>query len=53
MVKLHSRIKVIIIGTGVSGLALAQILRNEKIEFEIFERDGGDRAQGWGIGLDE
>ncbi len=45
--------KVLIVGTGVSGLALAQILRGHNIAFEIFERDDGSRKQGWTLGLDE
>lgn len=45
--------KIIIIGSGLSGVALAQILRKEGVDFEIFERDGGTRSQGWTIGLDE
>jgi 2-polyprenyl-6-methoxyphenol hydroxylase-like FAD-dependent oxidoreductase len=44
--------KVLIIGSGVSGLVLAQILRKHDIAFEIFERDDGSRAQGWNFGLD-
>ncbi|KAK5684264.1 hypothetical protein LTS10_004128 [Elasticomyces elasticus] len=45
--------KVLIIGAGISGLALAQILRKHSIPFEIFERDDGTRPQGWSLGLDE
>lgn len=44
--------KVIIIGAGVSGLSLAQILRKAGIPFEVFERDDGSRNQGWCINLD-
>lgn len=47
------REKVLIIGSGISGLTLAQILRKAEIEFELFERDGETRAQGWSIGLDK
>ena len=53
MTKLNRDTKVLIVGTGVSGLALAQILRKHKIDFEIFERDDGSRPQGWTLGLDE
>ena len=37
-----------------SGLALAQILRNNSIAFEIFERDEGpgSREQGWSLNLE-
>ena len=52
MVVLNSKVKVLIIGSGVSGLSLAQILRKEGIAFEIFERDDGSRRQGWSIALD-
>lgn len=53
MVTLNTTTKVLIIGTGLSGVALAQILRKANINFEIFERDDGTRKQGWGVGLDE
>ncbi|KAJ8132213.1 hypothetical protein O1611_g1412 [Lasiodiplodia mahajangana] len=44
---------VLIAGAGLSGLALAQILRKEGVSFEIFERDESvdARAQGWAIAL--
>ena len=45
--------KVLIVGAGVSGLALAQILRKHDVDFEIFERDDGSRRQGWSLGLDK
>ena len=45
--------KVIIIGAGLAGLALAQMLRKEDIEYEIYERDDGKRRQGWTLGLDK
>ena len=48
-----SDFKVLIVGAGIAGLALAQILRKQNIAFEIFERDDGNRVGGWSIGLDE
>ncbi|OTA91349.1 hypothetical protein M434DRAFT_388951 [Hypoxylon sp. CO27-5] len=44
---------ILIIGGGLGGLLLGQILRKNKISFEIFERDQSDnmRTQGWAIGL--
>ena len=53
MVALESNMRVLIIGSGLSGLALAQILRKENIHVEVFERDDGTRPQGWTIALDE
>ncbi|KAF9887223.1 hypothetical protein FE257_010477 [Aspergillus nanangensis] len=44
-------LKVLIIGAGIAGLSLAQILRKAGIAFEIFERDNGHRSQGWCISL--
>ncbi|ORE07383.1 FAD/NAD(P)-binding domain-containing protein [Rhizopus microsporus var. microsporus] len=45
--------KVIIIGGGISGLTLANALKNKKIAFEVFERDSDSncRGQGWSITL--
>ena len=45
--------QILIIGAGVSGLTLAQILRKAGIEFKVFERDSETRPQGWSIGLDK
>ncbi|KAI0593272.1 putative monooxygenase [Biscogniauxia sp. FL1348] len=44
---------VLIVGAGLSGLTLAQILRKNGVSFEIFERDkcAGARSQGWAIAL--
>ncbi|KAI8303595.1 putative FAD-dependent monooxygenase [Colletotrichum sp. SAR11_59] len=44
---------VLIVGAGLSGLTLAQILRKNNISFSIFERDSraDARAQGWAIAL--
>ncbi|KEF59865.1 uncharacterized protein A1O9_04713 [Exophiala aquamarina CBS 119918] len=43
---------VLIIGAGLGGPALAQMLRKRGISFEIFERDAGpnSRFQGWSLG---
>ncbi|KAK4554680.1 hypothetical protein LTR86_008182 [Recurvomyces mirabilis] len=48
-----SDFKVLIVGAGIAGLALAQILRKHDIAFEIFERDDGSRVGGWSVGLDD
>jgi cation diffusion facilitator CzcD-associated flavoprotein CzcO len=53
MAILNAKTKVLIIGTGLSGVALAQIFRKANVEFEIFERDNGTRHQGWTIALDK
>ncbi|KAK5060173.1 hypothetical protein LTR84_010057 [Exophiala bonariae] len=47
--------KILIIGAGLSGLALAQIFRRHGIAFEIFERHEVVRPekQGWALGLIE
>jgi 2-polyprenyl-6-methoxyphenol hydroxylase-like FAD-dependent oxidoreductase len=45
--------KVLIIGAGPAGLALAQILRKRGIAYEVFERDDRTRMQGWSVGLDK
>lgn len=50
---MDSRFKVLIVGAGVSGLALAQILRKHDVQFEIYERDNGTRGQGWSVALDK
>ncbi|KAI1633025.1 putative monooxygenase [Biscogniauxia mediterranea] len=44
---------VLIVGAGLSGLTLAQILRKNGVSFEIFERDKSAeaRSQGWAIAL--
>ena len=43
--------KVLIIGAGISGLTLAQLLRKQGIPFEIFERDANPSARGTGYAL--
>ena len=53
MVALDHKTKVLIVGSGLSGVALAQILRKGDVLFEIFERDDGTRSQGWSVGLDK
>jgi 2-polyprenyl-6-methoxyphenol hydroxylase-like FAD-dependent oxidoreductase len=53
MAALGPSTKVLIVGSGLAGVSLAQILRKESVAFEIFERDDGTRSQGWNIGLDE
>lgn len=52
MISLHSE-QILIIGSGLSGLTLAQILRKAGIEFQVFERDSQPRTGGWSVGLDK
>ena len=49
------REQVLIVGAGLGGLALAQILRRHEIPFEIFERTEAvtQKKQGWAVGLIE
>lgn len=44
---------ILIVGAGIGGLVLAQVLRKNNVSFEIFERDrdAHDRLQGWSIAL--
>ena len=55
MPRLDINSKVLIVGAGLGGLVLAQILRNYGVPYEIFERDKGlhDRDQGWAVALIE
>ncbi|KAK2592255.1 hypothetical protein QQS21_010042 [Conoideocrella luteorostrata] len=46
-----ANLPVIIIGAGISGLSLAQHLRQLGIPFRIFERDTGVKSRGVGWGL--
>lgn len=41
--------KVIIIGAGLSGLAIAQGLKRHGIDFEIFEKEAVPRDRNWGV----
>ncbi|KAK3984089.1 FAD-dependent urate hydroxylase [Cladorrhinum sp. PSN332] len=45
--------KVLIVGAGIGGLTLAQLLRKQEIPFEIYERDTSptSRGVGYAIGL--
>lgn len=47
--------QILIVGAGIGGLALGQILKANNIPFEIFERDEAlqSRSQGWAIALNE
>ena len=49
----HRPLPVLIVGAGVSGLLLAQVLRSRGIAFRIFERDTdfATRGIGWGLTL--
>ena len=44
---------VIIIGAGLAGLALANVLKHQGVPYKIFERDGSpeDRTQGWSLSM--
>ncbi|OAQ95811.1 hypothetical protein LLEC1_01688 [Akanthomyces lecanii] len=42
---------VLIAGAGLSGLALAQVLRKQGISYKIFERSVASRTQGYAIGI--
>ncbi|KAN0037899.1 hypothetical protein ACTA71_000070 [Dictyostelium dimigraforme] len=51
----NEKTKVLIIGGGLGGLVLANILKRENISFKIFERDTSEksRIQGYLIGLNK
>lgn len=48
-------LKVLIVGAGIGGLSLAQVLKNKGIAFEIFDRDESEtsRRQGYAIGINK
>jgi 2-polyprenyl-6-methoxyphenol hydroxylase-like FAD-dependent oxidoreductase len=48
-------LRVCIIGAGTGGLCLAQGLKKDDIEFEVFERDRApaDRLQGYRLSISE
>ncbi|KAI1338678.1 hypothetical protein F5Y15DRAFT_386605 [Xylariaceae sp. FL0016] len=48
-----SKPHVLIVGAGLGGLTLAQVLRKKGVTFEIFERDASEasRAQGWSLAI--
>jgi 2-polyprenyl-6-methoxyphenol hydroxylase-like FAD-dependent oxidoreductase len=48
---MENDVPVLIIGAGISGLLLAQQLRQLEIPFQIFERDSSFTARGSGWGL--
>lgn len=44
-----SGLKVIIIGAGLSGLAIAHGLKRHGIDFEVFEKEATPRDRNWGV----
>ncbi|KAI9267896.1 hypothetical protein BDA99DRAFT_420775, partial [Phascolomyces articulosus] len=44
---------VLIVGAGLGGLALANVLKHQGVPFKIFERDSSpeDRTQGWSLSM--
>ena len=48
---METDLPVLIIGAGISGLLLAQQLRQLNVPFEVFERDSSFTARGAGWGL--
>lgn len=50
---MSSRPNILIVGAGIGGLLLAQLLRKQGVPYEIFERDENDhdRLQGWSIAI--
>lgn len=54
MAQKDSESKVLIIGAGLAGLLLGQILRKHSIPFELFERESElPPKDGWSVGLIE
>ena len=51
--KMENDLPVLVVGAGISGLLLAQQLRQLNIPFQIFERDNdfSTRGLGWGLTL--
>lgn len=55
LTKGNPSLPILIVGGGLAGAALAQVLKANAVPFQIFERDGGPstRGQGWAVALTE